>query len=161
VRLGIKPEHIRLGRPSENGAHERFHKTLKAAATKPGSASFTLQQQRFDDFREEYNAHRPHSSLKGRKPPGEFYQRSSRIYLEKLPPLIYPERAMKRLVTTGGHIKWRNERIFLSSNMAGQYVGIIEDGENSFSVIYANLQLGRLDAETSDFTPELRWIDPM
>jgi putative transposase len=161
VRLGIKPEHIRLGRPSENGAHERFHKTLKAAATKPASASFTLQQQRFDDFREEYNAHRPHSSLKGRKPPGEFYQRSSRIYLEKLPPLIYPERAMKRLVTTGGHIKWRNERIFLSSNMAGQYVGIIEDAENSFSVIYANLQLGRLDAETSDFTPDVRWIDPM
>ena len=159
VRLGIKPEHIRPGRPSENGAHERFHKTLKAAATKPASASFSSQQQRFDVFREEYNAHRPHSSLGGRRPPGEFYRRSSMNYPEKLPPLNYPEGAMMRLVIAGGNIKWQNKRIFLSSNMVGQYVGIIEDAENSFSVFYGNLQLGRLDAETGGFTPKLIWID--
>lgn len=35
VRLGIRPEHTTPGRPSENGAHERFHKTLKAEATRP------------------------------------------------------------------------------------------------------------------------------
>jgi len=161
VRLGIKPEHIRPGRPSENGAHERFHKTLKAAATKPASASFSSQQQRFDVFREEYNAHRPHSSLGGRKPPGEFYRRSPMNYPEKLPPLNYPEGAMMRLVISGGNIKWQNRRIFLSSNMAGQYVGIIEDAEYSFSVRYGNLQLGRLNPETGSFTPELRWIDPI
>lgn len=161
VRLGIKPEHIRPGKPSENGAHERFHRTLKAAATKPASASFALQQQRFDGFREEYNAHRPHSSLKDRKPPGEFYRRSSMNYPDKLPPLSYPEGAMMRLVIPGGHIKWRNKSIFLSSNMVGQYVGIVADAEESFSVLYGNLQLGRLDAKTSGFTPELRWIDPI
>jgi len=157
VRLGIKPEHIRPGRPSENGAHERFHKTLKAAATRPASPSFTSQQQRFDGFREEYNEHRPHSSLKGRRPPGTFYQPSPRTYLEKLPPLIYQERTMLRLVMTGGNIKWRNERLFLSSNLAGEYVGIIEEAEASFTVNYGNLQLGRIDAETSTFTPEARW----
>lgn len=161
VRLGIKPEHIGLGRPSENGAHERFHKTLKAAATKPASPSFTSQQQRFDDFREEYNVHRPHSSLKGRKPPQEFYERSSTSYSEKLAPLIYPERAMLRLVMAGGHIKWRNERIFLSSNLAGEYVGIVEGAGDCFSLGFGNLQLGRIDAETNSFIPEVKWQDPI
>jgi len=161
VRLGIKPEHIRPGKPSENGAHERFHKTLKAAATKPASASFTLQQKRFDGFREEYNTHRPHSSLKDRKPPGEFYRRSAMNYPAKLPPLNYPEGAMMRLVIPGGHIKWRNKCIFLSYNLVGQYVGIVEDAEDYFSVLYGNLQLGRLDAKTTAFTRKLIWIDPI
>jgi len=159
VRLGIKPEHIRLGRPSENGAHERFHKTLKAAATKPASVSFTSQQQRFDEFREEYNVHRPHASLKGRKPPQQFYQRSSASYPEKDPPLIYPKGATLRLVMAGGHIKWRNGRIFLSSNLAGEYVGIIEGAGDCFSLSFGNLQLGRVNAETSSFMPEARWME--
>jgi len=161
VRLGIKPEHIRPGRPSENGAHERFHKTLKAAATKPASPSLTSQQQRFDDFREEYNAHRPHSSLRGRKPPQEFYERSSTSYSENFPALIYPEGAMLRLVMAGGHIKWRNERIFVSSNLAGDYVAIVEGASDCFSLSYGNLQLGRIDPETNSFIPEVKWQDPI
>ena len=159
VRLGIKPEHIRPGKPSENGAHERFHKTLKAAATKPASPSLSSQQQRFDEFREEYNVHRPHSSLRGRRPPQQFYQRSSMSYPEKLPPLIYPDGAMLRLVMSGGHIKWRNERIFLSSNLAGEYVAIVEGVGDSFSLSYANLQLGRINAETTSFIPGVRWLE--
>lgn len=161
VRLGIKPEHIRPGRPSENGAHERFHKTLKAAATKPASASLRSQQQRFDTFKEEYNDHRPHRGLEDRKPPREFYVSSARSFPEKLPPLVYPERAIMRLVSTSGMIKWSNRCIFISSNMAGDYVGIIEEGDNSFSLLYGNLQLGKIDAETTNFTPEVRWRDPI
>ena len=44
IRLGIRPEHITPATPSENGAHERFHKTLKAATTQPRSASLPAQQ---------------------------------------------------------------------------------------------------------------------
>jgi putative transposase len=161
VRLGIKPEHIRPGRPSENGSHERFHKTLKAAATKPASPSFASQQKRFDLFRGEYNDHRPHRSLKNRRPPGTFYTSSLRVYPEKLPPLIYPERAMMRIVTTGGAIKWQNEQIFISSNIVGDYVGIIEEADDTFSVNYGNLEVGRIDAETRNFTAGVRWKDPL
>lgn len=160
VRLGIKPEHIRPGRPSENGAHERFHRTLKAAATKPPAKSFKSQQERFDEFREEYNSHRPHRSLKDRRPPNEFYVSSPRPYPEKLPALVYPDRAIMRLVMTNGTIKWRNETIFLSSNLMGQYVGIVEDAETSLSVRYANLQLGRIDADSKTFIPGAAWIKP-
>lgn len=161
VRLGIRPEHIRLGRPSENGAHERFHKTLKAAATKPASTSFGLQQKRFDSFGEEYNSHRPHRSLKNRRPPGEFYVNSPRCYPEKLPPLIYPDRAVMRLVSENGTVKWRNKSIFISHNIAGDYVAIIEEVNDISSLVYGNLQLGNLHAETNTFTPEIRWKDPI
>lgn len=161
VRLGIKPEHIRPGRPSENGAHERFHKTLKAAATKPASASLRSQQQRFDTFQEEYNDHRPHRSLEDRKPPREFYVSSARSFPKKLPPLVYPDRAIMRIVSTSGMIKWRNKSIFISSNMAGDYVGMIEEPDDSFSLLYGNLELGRIDAETTNFTPGVKWRDPI
>jgi putative transposase len=159
VRLGIKPEHTRPGRPAENGAHERFHKTLKAAATKPASSSLKAQQQRFDTFITEYNTHRPHQSLEGRKPPHEFYVRSPKVYPEKLPPLIYPDRAMMRLVTVGGTIKWRNNKVSLPANLVGEYVGVVDDADDSFGVIFGNLQLGRIDAETNSFTPEVKWVD--
>lgn len=161
VRLGIKPEHIRPGKPSENGAHERFHKTLKAATTRPASPSLKSQQARFDNFQEEYNAHRPHRSLNGRRPPREFYAGSPRSFPEKLPPLIYPDRAMIRLVSMGGAIKWRDKSIFISGNIAGDHVAIIEELDDSFSVIYGKLQLGRLDGETKVFTPEVRWSEPI
>ena len=80
-------------------------------------------------------------------------------YPEKLPPLIYPDGAMLRLVMSGGHIKWRNERIFLSSNLAGEYVAIVEGVGDSFSLSYANLQLGRINAETTSFIPDVRWLE--
>lgn len=159
VRLGIKPEHIRRGKPSENGAHERFHRTLKAAATKPGSTSFRLQQKRFDGFVTEYNWHRPHRSLKNRRPPHEFYVTSGRPFPDKLPPITYPDRAIMRLVCPGGSIKWRNVPAFISSNIAGEYVAILEEAED-FSVRYSNLEVGRINAETGVFTPQLRWIEP-
>lgn len=158
VRLGIKPEHIRPGKPSENGAHERFHRTLKAAATKPAAKSLSSQQKRFDEFRDEYNSHRPHRSLKDRRPPKDFYVNSLRPYPEKLPSLVYPEQAIMRLVC-GGVIKWRNDRIFVSSNLSGQYVGIIEDAEDTLSVRYGNLQLGRINADSKEFVPGVVWVD--
>jgi len=159
VKLGIKPEHIRPGTPSENGAHERFHKTLKAATTKPSSSSFRRQQQRFDDFIEEYNIHRPHQSLFNRRPPGEFYINSPRPYPGKIPPLTYAEGTEVRLVGSNGCIKWRNRPITLSTNIIGDYVGIAEEGGDRFSVRYGNLQLGWIDAASGDFKPEVRWTE--
>ena len=157
VRLGIRPEHITPATPSENGAHERFHKTLKAAATKPASPSLRSQQRRFDDFRTEYNTHRPHSSLPDHRPPGQFYTSSPRAYPTRLPPLVYPDTWAVRLVNSSGFIKWRNQEIFLSSNITGDYVGIVETEGDRFTISYGALELGHIDAESNRFTPEVRW----
>ena len=157
VRLGIRPEHIKPATPSENGAHERFHKTLKAAATKPSSPSFESQQRQFDQFRTEYNTHRPHSSLPDHLPPARFYTNSTRPYPTKLPVPVYPDDAAVRLVQSNGHIKWRNHLVFISSNLAGQYVGLAESEGAAFTVSYHALELGSVDAETYRFTPRVRW----
>lgn len=157
VRLGIRPEHITPATPSENGAHERFHKTLKAATTKPASPCFRTQQRRFDDFRAEYNAHRPHSSLPGHLPPGRFYTSSPRTFPERLPPLVYPDTWAVRLVQGHGAIKWRNHEIFLSTNMTGDYVGIVESEDDSFTISYGALELGYIEAKTNRFVPRVRW----
>jgi putative transposase len=157
VRLGIRPEHIKPATPSENGAHERFHRTLKAATTKPASDSLQAQQRRFDDFIVEYNTDRPHSSLPDHRPPGQFYTRSPRIYPTKLPALIYPDDWTLRLVNSGGHIKWRNQLIFLSSNLSGDYVGILESQGDRFIVSYGSLQLGHIEADTNRFIAHVNW----
>lgn len=157
VRLGIRPEHITPARPSENGAHERFHKTLKAAATKPASLSIPSQQRRFDDFRTDYNSHRPHTSLPDHRPPGQFYTSSPRPYPTRLPPLIYPDTWAVRLVQANGSIKWRNQEIFLSTNISGDYVGIVETEDDRFTISYGALELGHIEAETNRFAPRIRW----
>ena len=59
--LGIRPERIRPGTPSENGGHERMHRTLKAAMGAP-AASFAAQQRRLAAFVEEYNWARSHEA---------------------------------------------------------------------------------------------------
>jgi putative transposase len=161
AQLGIRPEHIKPATPSENGAHERFHKTLKAAATKPSSASFQAQQRRFDEFRTEYNTNRPHQSLPDHLPPAHFYTNSPRPYPEKLPALVYPDDAQVRYVMWNGSIKWRNRRLYISKNAGEQYVGLTEirteDDRAAFAISYGQLELGYIDADSFRFTPRVRW----
>lgn len=157
VRLGIRPEHITPARPSENGAHERFHKTLKAATTRPASASFASQQKRFDDFKREYNNDRPHQSLPEHRPPGHLYTSSPRPYPTRLPALVYPESSSVRLVDISGNIKWRGQSLFLSGNLAGDYVSFSEGEHDNFTIAYGSLELGDFDSNTKRFTPKVRW----
>jgi len=157
VRLGIRPEHITPARPSENGAHERFHKTLKAAATKPASESLSSQQKRFDSFRTEYNNHRPHQSLPEHRPPAHLYTSSPRPYPSRLPALVYPENSFVRLVDRTGNIKWRSQPLFLSGNLTGDYVSLTEGEHDIFTIAYGSLELGDFDSNTKRFTPRVRW----
>jgi transposase InsO family protein len=158
VRLGIRPEHITPATPSENGAHERFHKTLKAAATRPAAGSLAAQQRRFDRFREEYNTERPHASLPDHVPPAQCYARAPRAYPTRLPPLIYSDASDVRLVDVGGYIRWRALHVFLSSNLVGDYVGLTATETDVLTVRYGALALGELDPHQRRFTPRVRWV---
>jgi transposase InsO family protein len=157
VQLGIRPEYIAPGRPSENGAHERFHRTLKAATTKPSSPSLRAQQKRFDEFRREYNTERPHRSLPQRRPPAQFYEPSPRSYPSKLPAMIYPDSSTVRLVDSSGNIKWRSRSFFLTTNLAAQYVALSEGAGDLITITYGRLELGGIDPETNRFRPGLKW----
>lgn len=48
MRLGIQHQRIHPGRPQQNGAHERMHRTLKRAAIRPPRDNAQAQQRAFD-----------------------------------------------------------------------------------------------------------------
>jgi transposase InsO family protein len=68
MRLGIVHQRIQPGRPRQNGAHERMHKTMERRAIRPPRANAAAQQRAFHAFRMEYNEERPHDALHGKTP---------------------------------------------------------------------------------------------
>jgi transposase InsO family protein len=142
VQLGVLPQLIEPGRPQQNGRHERMHRTLKAEATRPPSASLRSQQPRFDHFRREFNDERPHEALEQRTP-SAVYQPSRRPMPSRLPPLEYPDRFETRYVSANGGIRWNCAWVNVSTVCAGQYVGLEEIDDGVWNVYFGAMKLGR------------------
>ena len=143
IKLGITPERIDAGRPSQNGRHERFHRTLKAATAHPPAATIRAQQRCFDAFRAEYNHQRPHEAL-GQQPPMSWYAPSPRAYPRRLQEPSYAEAAQVRRVRHNGEIRWSSGTIYLSHLLVGEPVGIYEAADG-WLVRYGPVELGLLD----------------
>jgi putative transposase len=143
VRLGVLPQLIEPGRPQQNGRHERMHRTLKAEATRPPSASLRSQQPRFDRFRREFNDERPHEALEQRTP-STLYEPSRRAMPSRLPALEYPDRFEVRYVSANGGIRWNCAWVNVSTVCAGEYVGLEEIDDGVWNVYFGALKLGRL-----------------
>ena len=58
VKLGIHPERIQRGKPTQNDRHERIHRTLQEDIVQYCNVQQRtyLQQRVFDQFRHKYNA---------------------------------------------------------------------------------------------------------
>ncbi len=147
VRLGIVPERIKPGKPQQNGRHERMHRTLKKAATRPAQGSFKVQQQHFEQFRYSYNHERPHESL-NQDTPATHYQPSERAYPEQLPELEYPGFYRLKRVSPGGAIYFANRMVYLSHVLAGETVGLCQLDEHVWDVYFGPLRLGGFDLAT-------------
>jgi transposase InsO family protein len=145
LRLGIAIERIKPGHPQQNGRHERMHLTLKKEATRPSGANSLQQQARFDAFRQEFNTERPHEAL-AMKCPAELYGASPRPY-QGLPELDYPFHDRDILVTACGRICLHRKKIYVSSVMAGQKLGIKEVDEGIWLVSFMHYDLGYIDLE--------------
>ena len=143
VRLGILPECIEPGRPDQNGRHERMHRTLKAATTRPAAGSLGAQQRRFNAFREEFNHVRPHEALEQQTPAACYYP-SPRPMPDRLPPLEYPDRFEVRYVSANGGIRWNHRWVNVSTVCVGEYVGLEEIDDGIWNVYFGPLRLGRL-----------------
>jgi len=140
VKLGIGLERIAPGKPQQNGAHERFHATLKEAMNPP-EVTRESQQARFDAFRETYNMERPHEAL-AMTAPGAVYEKSVRPMPGRLPEPDYPGGAEVRKVRPNGEIKWRGGELYVSQALDGEPVAIEEDGEDGHTVRYFDLVIG-------------------
>lgn len=146
LKLGIRLERIEPGHPEQNGRHERMHRTLKQETARPPSSSWSAQQERFDQFRWEYNHQRPHEAL-GLQTPSEFYSASCRPYVEPLAPLVYPGHFEVRSVRQHGEIKWQGELLFLSEALRGEQVGLEESGDGVWDVYFGTMLLARFEEE--------------
>jgi hypothetical protein len=153
IRLGITLERIRPASPQENGQHERMHRTLKAETTRPARSNLLQQQERFDEFVDEFNHQRPHEAL-AMKTPSDIYTSSTRSHPTKLEDLQYPTHDDVLRVSPIGlvHLAGRRQ-VYLSKALAGQTVGIREEDPDRWLVTFAQLDLGHVEPNSNHFTP--------
>ncbi len=154
IKLGIKPERIQPGKPSQNGRHERMHRTLKDAVAP--QSNLHEQQRHYDPFQEEYNWERSHEAL-GRKTPGSVHCTSLRSYPAKLPEVQYESGVTVRKVRQNGEIKWRGELLYVSTVLAKEPVGLKPIDEGKSELRYSFHLLGILDERNKTITPVRGW----
>lgn len=142
IRLGIYPELIEPAHPEQNGRHERMHRTLKRATARPPAPTRRSQQQRFDLFRDEYNAIRPHEA-QADATPASLYSSSPRPYPSRLPAIEYPAHFDVRLVSANRGIRWRSGWVNVSHVLAGEHVGLEEIDDGEWDLYFGRMKLGR------------------
>jgi putative transposase len=151
IRLGIQPVLIQPGKPQQNGAHERMHRTLKDETTRPPERTLRSQQRRFNRFTTTYNYERPHESL-DLQTPASLYVPSPRPFPSHLPPIEYPAHFEVRKVSASGGIRWKNACINVSTVLVRHDIGLEEIDDGLCAVYFAHLQLGLLDERTGKIT---------
>jgi len=143
MRLGIKVEFTRPGCPQDNGAHEQFHRVLKAETTHPPAPTRQGQQHRTTKWLEHYNEARPHEGL-GQVPPARRYRVSQRKLAARLPEQKYGQSFAVRRVRSNGEIKWDARKRFIGEAFIGQWVGLRPLKPRVWAVYFQELLIGQL-----------------
>jgi transposase InsO family protein len=144
IRLGIQHQRILPASPQQNGAHERMHRTLKAATAQPPQGHLAAQQRAFNRFRVLYNDERPHQFLGGRTP-ASLYHPSPRPYTGGVPPIEYPGHYIPKRVTNAGTIRFKTRLLFIANSLKQQVVGLEEVEDGIWSLYFCNVLLARID----------------
>lgn len=152
LRLGIAIEHITPGRPQQNGAHEQFHRVLRAETTRPPAATHQRQQVCYERFGREYNEERPHAALNDAVP-ADYYQPSPRRYPSRVPPVEYPGHWEPRRVGANGRISFGGASIFLSRALAQEWVALEEIDDGLWTIFFTTVPLARWVAREHRLRP--------
>jgi putative transposase len=146
IKAGIIPERTDPAAPQQNGRLERLHLTLKQDTASPPAASLAAQGRRFREFVRIYNEERPHEAL-GMAVPASVYAPSARLWNGRLISPEYGPGVEVRRVRTNGDIKWNGGRVWVSSVLIGEPVGLEEDEDGGWRVRYGPTLLGSIDAK--------------
>ena len=153
LRLGITLERIRPAHPEENGRHERMHRTLKFETARPARGNLLQQQERFDEFVEEFNTLRPHEGL-DMKRPADVYMPSVRQYPNRLPAPPYLTFDDVIRVNRGGQIYIPGVgQVVLGAALAGEQIGVREERDGRWLVNFCGIDLGHAGPGRRTFTP--------
>jgi transposase InsO family protein len=142
IKLGVRPERIRPGKPQENGRLERLHRTL-LEAMRPAAADRAAQARRFEAFRQDYNHERPHQALNQTAPAG-FYAPSPRSLPARLSEPDYAPGQAVRRVRTNGDIKLGGHLVHVSSALAGETIAL-EPLERGWRLWFYKQPIGLVD----------------
>ncbi len=154
-RLGIVHERIDPGHPEQNGVHERMHRTLKQATTRPAGANSLQQQERFDQFVDEFDNVRPHEALDDQTP-ASVYRPSSTPFPNDLPEPTYPLHDLDCQVYDCGKIRIPGRKqcsCSLGTVLAGQRVGLRELDNGAWLVSFLDLDLGVIEPTKKGLQP--------
>ena len=149
LKLDIWPDRIAPGRPDQNGRHERMHRTLGEDVARPPAATVAEQQAKFDAWRQDYNANRPHEAL-AQRCPGEFYKPSPRAYPETIRDWDYPADHHARRVSRDGYIKWQDGAIYLSEALRRETVALAQRDDGDWAIRFRNFDLAILARQTNE-----------
>jgi putative transposase len=154
VKLGIFPERIEPGKPQQNGAHERFHKTLAEDTARPASATASDQQRSFDRFRGIYNDKRPHEHL-GQTTPASHYAPSRRTMPPAPKSPEYGDDVKVRKLDEKGRLLFAGQtsKTLVSKLLAKEPVGLVPTGEDQYRLYFGPVLL----AEVTLRNKELRF----
>jgi putative transposase len=152
LKLGITLERSRPGKPQDNGAHERMHRTLKQTALQRPRATEAAQQRALNQFRRIYNEERPHHALQ-MKSPASCYSKSVRAYPEDIPDPVYPAHFELRRVSKIGVFAWKQRQIFVTEALHNETVGFESIADRLWSVFFGDVMLGRFSELDYQFTP--------
>jgi putative transposase len=157
VKLGIEVEFITPGKPSENGAHEQFHRVYKAeVATRP-ARTVRGQQRRSDRWLAHYNRERPHEAL-GMKTPAELFRSNPRRLPHKLEGWNYPEGWIRRWVKGNGEISWQGKWRYIGEAFVRDYVGLKPRGFGVWRVYFGPMLVGELREKESGAIRMARYV---
>jgi putative transposase len=152
IKLGVTPERIEPGKPTQNGRHERMHRTLKAETATPPRRNRLAQQRALDAFQQDFNEVRPHEAL-GQVPPIEVFQRSRRPFPWNLADPNYPDEYELFRVRGDGTIRWHHCTIPISELLAGEVVAIEDLADQGSQVWFGPIAIGSIDGGTGRFKP--------
>lgn len=151
LKLGIRLERSRPGKPQDNGSHERMHRTLKEEATRPVRRNQAAQQRALNRFRRIYNEERPHHGLEMKRP-ASLYRSSSRRFPEELADPVYPAHFEQRRVTKIGVFSWKQRQIFVTEALRHETLGFECVADGLWSVFFADVLLGRFSEHDYQFS---------
>ena len=151
IKLDIDHDRIDPGQPQQNGAHERMHRTLKAECARPPERDMAAQQKRFDAWRAEFNADRPHDALSG-DVPGSRYTCSPRPMPDVLPEPEYPGHYEVRYLSKDGNVRFKTKQFFVSKTLLHEHIGFEEVADGVWDLYFYDRLLARLDERTWKLT---------
>ena len=142
--LGVIPDRIDPGRPTQNGSHERMHADLSKEVQGHILGGIEANQAAIDLWVDEYNTVRPHEALSMRTP-AEVYRLSERSYEDADVAWEYPIGFESRMINKEGFIKLRKKRYRVSSSLKGMQVGVQQKDEAEYMIWLGEFPIAVLD----------------